>query len=134
MLKILPCCPVTQYRNDFAQLVSLEIPEISLLLFVLTLGSRLKIMSLISNYSPCFAPSVSTKESSDWCLPFVLTTMSLDIFSVLNHIPSLSLLTKRQAGFFYLYIVSSFKLSPASPAFATLNKFHPVFACHCKRS
>lgn len=56
VLKIFPCCPVTQYRNDFAQLVSLEIIEISLLLFMLTLGSRLKIMSLISNYLPCFCP------------------------------------------------------------------------------
>lgn len=38
-------CPVKQYRKDFAQLVSLEIPETSLFLFMLTLGSRLKILS-----------------------------------------------------------------------------------------
>lgn len=98
---------------------------------MLTLGPRVKILRVSFLIIHCASvPFVSAKENGEWCLPFVLTAMLLDIFSLLNRIPSLSLLTKRQAEFFYLYIVPSFILSVASPPFSTLNKFHPIFACH----
>lgn len=92
--------------TQFSQCLRFEIPEIFLLLFMLTLGPRLKIFRIeFLIIHRASAPFLSAKKNGEWRLPFVLTTMLLDIFSLLNRIPSLSLLAKRQTGFF-IYILS----------------------------